>query len=173
MSEKFANMRKEFYNANVQKFLKKYNINHYSTYSMKVSVIERFYAYIEERHGSNLCSTETINGSICCRVSCQSTTHENIELSICDPFTPAIADKFLTTVYSRVNIAAPARFKVGDSIRVSKFKTTFEKDYTSNWTTEIFKIIKVPKTNPVTYLLENYKGKPVAGGFYEYELHRH
>ncbi|XP_011699124.1 PREDICTED: uncharacterized protein LOC105456627 [Wasmannia auropunctata] len=86
--------------------------------------------------------------------------------------TPTIADKLLTTVYNNyVKIAAPARFKVGESVRVSKFKTTFEKGYTPNWTTEVFKI-KVQKTNPATYLLEDYRGKPVAGGFYEYELHR-
>ncbi|XP_018313460.1 uncharacterized protein [Mycetomoellerius zeteki] len=42
--------------------------------------------------------------------------------------TPAIADRLLTTVYNHVKIAAPARFKVGDSVRVSKFKTIFEKD---------------------------------------------
>jgi len=30
----------------------------------------------------------------------------------------------------------------------------------------------VQKTNPVTYLLEDSCGKPAAGGFYEYELHR-
>ncbi|XP_024871564.1 uncharacterized protein LOC112454416 [Temnothorax curvispinosus] len=86
--------------------------------------------------------------------------------------TSAIADKLLTTVYSHVKIAAPARFKVGDSVRVSKFKTIFEKGYTPNWTTEVFRIAKVQKTNPVTYLLEDSCGKPVAGGFYEYELHR-
>ncbi|XP_011707943.1 PREDICTED: uncharacterized protein LOC105462790 [Wasmannia auropunctata] len=87
--------------------------------------------------------------------------------------TPTIADKLLTTVYNNyVKIAAPARFKVGESVRVSKFKTTFEKGYTPNWTTEVFKIIKVQKTNPATYLLEDYRGKPVTGGFYEYELHR-
>jgi len=33
-------------------------------------------------------------------------------------------------MYSRIKIAAPARFKVGDSIRVSKYKTLFEKSYT-------------------------------------------
>ena len=36
----------------------------------------------------------------------------------------------------------------------------------------MFRIIKVQKTNLVTYLLEDYHGKSVAGGFYEYELHR-
>jgi len=34
------------------------------------------------------------------------------------------------------------------------------------------KIAKVQKTNPVTYLLEDYKRKPVAKTFYEFELHR-
>ncbi|XP_024875670.1 uncharacterized protein LOC112457031 [Temnothorax curvispinosus] len=86
--------------------------------------------------------------------------------------TPAIADKLLKTVYSHVKIVAPAQFKVGDSVRVSKFKTIFEKGYTPNWTTEVFRIVKVQKTNPVTYLLEDFCGKPIAGGFYEYELHR-
>ncbi|XP_071640888.1 uncharacterized protein [Temnothorax longispinosus] len=86
--------------------------------------------------------------------------------------TPAIGDKLLTTVYSHVKIAVPAPFKLGDSVRVSKFKTIFDKGYTPNWTTEVFRIVKVQKTNPVTYLLEDFCGKPIAGGFYEYELHR-
>jgi len=43
---------------------------------------------------------------------------------------------------------------MGDSVRVSKYKTVFEKGYTLNWTTEVFKIVKVQRTNPVTYLLE-------------------
>ncbi|XP_036147378.1 uncharacterized protein LOC118647172 [Monomorium pharaonis] len=73
--------------------------------------------------------------------------------------TPAIAKKLLTTVYSHIKIAASARFKVGDSVRVSKFKTVFEKGYTPNWTTEIFKIIKVQRTNPATYVLEDSCGK--------------
>jgi len=36
-------MWKEFYNADVQKILKKHDVNHYSMYStLKVSVVERF-----------------------------------------------------------------------------------------------------------------------------------
>ncbi|XP_029675965.1 uncharacterized protein LOC115243273 [Formica exsecta] len=86
--------------------------------------------------------------------------------------TSAIADKLLNTVYSNVKIAAPARFKVGDPVRVSKFKTIFDKGYTPDWTTEVFKIVKVQETNPVTYVLEDSRGNSVAGGFYEYELQR-
>ncbi|XP_070167538.1 uncharacterized protein [Polyergus mexicanus] len=84
--------------------------------------------------------------------------------------TPAIAEKLLDTVYSAIKIAGPAKFKVGDLVRVSRYKTIFEKGYTPNWTTEVFKIVKVQRTNPVTYLLEDYCKKSVAGAFYKYEL---
>ena len=63
--------------------------------------------------------------------------------------TPAVVDR-LVTVYNRVKIAALARYKIGDSVRVSKFKTVFDKGYTPNWSTEVFKIIKVQQTNSVT-----------------------
>ncbi|XP_020296362.1 uncharacterized protein LOC109861220 [Pseudomyrmex gracilis] len=86
--------------------------------------------------------------------------------------TPAIADKLLTTVYSNIKIAGPARFQVGDPERVSKFKTVFDKGYTPIWTSEVFKINKIQTTYLVTYLVEDSRGQSVAGGFYEYELHR-
>ena len=77
-------------------------------------------------------------------------------------------------MYSAIKITSPAKFKVGDSVRVSKYKTIFEKGYTPNWTTEVFTIVKVQRTNPITYttLLEDYRGKSVTEAFYEYELYR-
>ncbi|XP_071581717.1 uncharacterized protein [Temnothorax nylanderi] len=63
--------------------------------------------------------------------------------------TPAIAKRLLTTMYSAINIAGLAKFKVGDQVRVSKHKTVFEKGYTPNWSTEVFKCnVKVQRTNP-------------------------
>ncbi|XP_037917979.1 uncharacterized protein LOC119655877 [Hermetia illucens] len=44
------------------------------------------------------------------------------------------------------------------------------KGYTPNSTTEIFKIREIRITNPVTYLLEDYEGNKIEGGFYEPEL---
>jgi len=87
--------------------------------------------------------------------------------------TPAVAERLLTTIlYMYKHVKMQAKFKVGDSVCVSKYKTIFEKEYTPNWTTEMFKIVKVQRTNLVTYLLEDYRGKSVAGAFYEHELHR-
>ncbi|XP_011632042.1 uncharacterized protein LOC105423825 [Pogonomyrmex barbatus] len=86
--------------------------------------------------------------------------------------TPAIAKRLLFTIYSHLKIAVPARFNVNDPVRVSMFKTIFEKGYKPNWTTEIFRIAKVQHTNPVTYLLKDYRKEPIAGRFYEHELLR-
>ncbi|XP_029678802.1 uncharacterized protein LOC115244925 [Formica exsecta] len=86
--------------------------------------------------------------------------------------TPAIADKLLNMVYSNIKIAAPARFKIADPVRVSKFKTIFEKGFTPDWTTEIFRITKVQRTISVTYLLKDSRGEQIVGGFYEHELLR-
>jgi len=72
--------------------------------------------------------------------------------------TSAIADRLLSTFFT-VALLHLRDYKVGDLVCVSKFKTIFDKDYSLNWSTEVFKIIKVQQTNPVTYLLEDFRGE--------------
>lgn len=48
----------------------------------------------------------------------------------------------------------------------------FDKGYTPNWSTELFKIVKIQLTNPATYLLEDMSGGPIRGSFYEHELQK-
>ncbi|XP_043476190.1 uncharacterized protein LOC122507506 [Leptopilina heterotoma] len=62
------------------------------------------------------------------------------------------------------------KYKIGDKVRVSKYKNVFEKGYTPNWTTEIFTVDQVVSTQPVTYKLNDYQDQPISGGFYEEEL---
>lgn len=165
---------KEFYNTEVQKLIKKHRINHYSTYSvMKASIVERFNRTLK----NEMWKLFTLRGTYRWIDVLQSLVakynmrkHRTIGMCPAD-VTPEIAEKLLTKVYSNVKIAAHGRFKVGDYVRVSKFKTVFDKGYTPNWTTEIFTIVKVQVTNPVTYLLKDSSGNSVAGGFYEHELH--
>lgn len=170
-----TDMGKEFYNADVQKVLKKHDINHYSTYSvLKASIIERWNRTLK----NDMWRMFTLNGShkwvneLPRLVSdYNNRRHRTIGMRPVD-VNSEVAEKLLGTVYSHIKIMGPAKFKVNDSVRVSKHKTTFSKGYTPNWTTEVFKIVKVQRTNPVTYLLEDYRGKQIAGAFYEYELHR-
>ena len=60
---------------------------------------------------------------------------------------------------------------IGQAVRISKQKKTFEKSYYQNYTDELFFILHVSKTNrPVTYRLTDSSGESIEGIFYRYEL---
>ena len=61
------------------------------------------------------------------------------------------------------------KFKVGDHIRISKYKTIFAKGYTPNWSEEIFVIKKVKNAASWTYI-NGLNGEEITGTFYEKEL---
>ena len=61
---------------------------------------------------------------------------------------------------------------VGDKVRKSKKKKTLKKRYTTRWTEEIFTIIEVNLTSPVTYKIADLKGEEIQGTFYEPELQK-
>lgn len=64
-----------------------------------------------------------------------------------------------------------AKFKVGDFVRLSKYRVMFDKGYTPNWTTEIFKVTKVLyNTDPITYLISDDKNEEIKGCVYAEEL---
>ena len=44
-------------------------------------------------------------------------------------------------------------FKVGDNIRISNYKNIFAKEYTPNWSEEVFVVSRIKNTFPWTYLL--------------------
>ena len=61
------------------------------------------------------------------------------------------------------------KFSVGDKVRISKKKKTFEKRYTTRWTEEIFMIVGVKLTSPLTYKIADLNGEEITGTFYEPE----
>ena len=64
------------------------------------------------------------------------------------------------------------KFSVGDRLRTSKKKKTFEKGYTTRWTEEIFTIAKVKRTSLVTYRIADLNGEEITDTFYEPELQK-
>ena len=64
------------------------------------------------------------------------------------------------------------KFKVGDHVRISKYKNIFAKGYTPNWSQEVFVIKEVKNTVPWTYVISELNGKKVIGTFYEKELQK-
>jgi transposase InsO family protein len=66
-----------------------------------------------------------------------------------------------------------AKYHVGDLVRVSRAKGTFEKGYEANWSEEIFRIHRVLEwRNPRVYELSDLEGEVIDGIFYEQELGR-
>ena len=48
------------------------------------------------------------------------------------------------------------KFKVGDHVRISKYKNTFAKGYVTNWSEEVFMITKVKNTVLWTYFISDF-----------------
>ena len=65
-----------------------------------------------------------------------------------------------------------SRFKVGDRVRISKFKNIFSKGYTPNWSKEIFIVDKINDTVPYTYNIRDLNGEEIIGSFYDKELQK-
>ena len=63
-----------------------------------------------------------------------------------------------------------SKFKVGDYVRISKYKNIFAKGYTPNWSEEVFVVSKIKNTVPWTYV--DLNGEEITGSFYEKELQK-
>ena len=59
------------------------------------------------------------------------------------------------------------KFKVGDYVRISKYKNIFAKGYTQNWSEEVFVVSKIKNTVPWTYVISDLNGEEITGSFYE------
>ena len=64
------------------------------------------------------------------------------------------------------------KFKVGDHVRISKYKNIFSKGYTPNWSDKLFVIKKVKNTATQTYVVNDLNGDEITGTFYEKELQK-
>ena len=64
------------------------------------------------------------------------------------------------------------QFKVGDHIRISKYKNIFAKGYTPNWSEEVFVIKKVKSTVLWTYVINDLNSEEITRTFYEKQLEK-
>ena len=58
------------------------------------------------------------------------------------------------------------KLKVGDNLRISKYKNIFAKGYTPKWL-EVFIINKIKNTVPWTCAISDLNGEEITGSFYE------
>lgn len=167
---------KEFFNVNFKTLTEKFQINHYNTFSCKkAAIVERVIRTLKER----LFQYFSLNGSykwldILEQIifDYNNTKHSKINMKPMQ-VTKNNEKQILNTSYNFLkSVTAPRKFDVGDLVRISKAKHVFQKGYIPNWTTELFKIVKINITNPQTYLFEDLQKQPISGAFYAEELQK-
>lgn len=165
---------KEFFNKEFRQFTKQRHINHYHTYShLKASIVERFNRTLKTwmwKHFSAQGNYKWLEILPKLLHKYNNKIHRTIGMKPNDVKvvnSSKVFKKLLPKINKKI---VKNKFKVGDSVRISKYKHIFTKGYQPSWTTEVFTIHKVQKTKPTTYILKDENNQTIAGGFYEQEL---
>ena len=95
--------------------------------------------------------------------------HRTIKMNPVDVKDDTYIDSMELHSAENVNDRDP-KFKVGDYVRISKYKNIIAKGYTPNWSEEVFVISKIKTTVPWTYLINDLNGEEITESFYEKEL---
>ena len=82
-----------------------------------------------------------------------------------------VKDNIYINTSKEINNKDP-KFKVGDHVRISKYKNIFAKGYMPNWSEEAFVIQKVKNTIPWTYVVNDLRSEEIIQTFYEKELQK-
>ena len=164
----WVDQRGEFYNI-FEKWLSDNDINMYSTYNKGKSVVaERFIRTLKNKLYKHMTATgknlyyvldDVVN-------KYNNTEHSTIKMKPID-----VGDNN-KRVYIDKHNEKDSRFKVGDRVRISRYKNIFAKGYTPNWSKEIFTVDKINDTVPYTYNLKDLNDEEIIGSFHDKELQK-
>jgi len=152
---------KEFYNKNIDEWIKENNIIRYSTHGEhKSAVVERFNRTLKTIMWKRFTAENTRNwidmlDKLLFRYN--NKKHSTIKM------TPTEASQLMS-------IEQKSKYSVGDQVRISRIKGIFEKGYLPNWSEELYTVHEVKRTDPTTYILKDMNGEIIKGGFYNEEL---
>ena len=160
----------EFYNNVFEKWLSDNDINMYSTYNEGKSVVaERFIRTLKNKLYKHMTATRKnvyydVLDDIVFKYN--NTKHSTIKMKPID-----VGDNN-KRVYIDEHNEKDSRFKVGDRVRISRYKKIFAKGYTPNWSKEIFIVDKINDTVPYTYNLKDLNDEEIIGSLYDKELQK-
>ena len=161
----------EFYNNIFKKWLSGNDIIIYSTYNEGKSVVaERFIRTLKSKLYKHMTAIgKNIYYDVLDDVvnKYNNTKHSTIKMKPID-----VRDNNNKRVYIDEHNKKRSRFKVGDRVRIFKFKNIFAKGYTPNWSKEIFIVDKINDTVPYTYNLKDLNDEEIIGSFYDQELQK-
>ena len=160
----------EFYNSSFKKWLKDNDIKMYSANNERKSVIaERFIRTIKNKiykYMTSISKIVYIDKLDDIGKKYNDNYLKSIKIKPVD-----VKDNTYISFKKEVNDKNP-KFKVGDNVRISKYKNIFANGYMPNWLEEIFIIKKNKNIIPWTYVLNDLNGEEIIGAFYENELQK-
>ena len=146
----------EFYNRSMKSWLEKNDIEMYSTHNEGKSVAaERFIRTIKNKiykHMTSISKNVYIDKLDDIVNEYNNTKHKTTKMKPID-----VKDNTCIDFGKEVNDNHP-KFKVGDHVRISKYKNIFAKGYTPNWSGEVFVVKKIINTLPWTYVIDDLNG---------------
>ena len=159
----------EFYNNVFEKWLSDNDINMYSTCNEGNSVVaQRFIRILKNKLYKHLTATgKNVYYGVLVDVvnKYDNTKHSTIKLKQMDV-------KNNKRVYIDEQNEKDIKFKVGDRVRISRYKNIFAKGYAPNWSSKILIINKINGTVPYTYNLKDLNDEEIIGSFYDKELQK-
>ena len=159
----------EFYNNVFENWLSDNNINMYSTYNEGKSVAaERFIRTLKNKLYKHMTATgKNVYYDVLDDVvnKYNNTKQSTIKMKPIDVKNNKI-------VYIDEHNEKDSKFKVGDRVRISRYKNIFAKRYAPNWSSEIFIVDKIIDTVPYTYNLKDLNDEEIIGSFYDKELQK-
>ena len=165
----------EFYNSYFQKWLKDNDIEMYSIHKERKSVVaERFIRTLKTKNYKYMTSVsknvyidkldDMVN-------EYNNTYHRTIKVKLVDVKDNTYIDS-MELHSTELHSNKDPKFKVGDHVRIPKYKNIFAKGYTPNWSEEVFVIKKVKNTVPWTHVINDLNGDEIVGTVYKKELQK-
>ena len=160
----------EFCNAYFKKWLRDNDIVMYSTHNEGKSVVaERFIRTLKSKiymYMTSVSKNAYIDKLDDIVDKYNNTYRTTIKMKPVD-----VKDNTYINADKEINNKDP-KLKVGDHVRISKYKNIFTKGYMHNWSEEVFVIKKVKNIVPWTYVINDLNGEEIIGTFYEKELQK-
>ena len=154
----------EFYNISMKSWLEKNDIEMYSVHNEGKSVAaERFIRTIKSKiykHMTSISKNVYID-----QLDDIVNEYNNTKLRTTKMKPIDVKDNTHIDFGKEVNDNDP-KFKVGDHVRISKYKNIFAKGYTAKLSEEVFVIKRIKNRVPWTYVIDDLNGEEIIGAFY-------
>ena len=165
----------EFINKKTQQLLKKLGVHWFTTENeTKAQIVERFNCTLKSRMWKYFTAQNTKKWvDILPQLveNYNTSVHRSINMKPADASLKKNEAVVYRKLFPKTKLkSAKAKFAVGNCVRITIKRGDFRKGYRPNFTKEVFVVVQVQSTQPITYKIEALDGEEITVSFYEQEM---